>query len=201
MEFTVVHGRAPRGSDLIEAPPPFNFPNLEVINREFKFFGRALIWQPVVWRAFRGDYDAAVIGEEVKFLSNIAIAVALWVSGRPFLIWGFGYHQYDRPQQTWAEKATEFIAAKTKGLLYRMASGYLVYTDGGKKSLCAGSARPPRIAVLKNTIDTGREAAYRERVAAETTEQAFQELGVRSDSVKLLYFGRLAENQTRQSPH
>ena len=194
-EFTVVHGRAPQGSDLIEASPPFNFPNIAVSNREFKFFGRSLIWQPVVWRSFRGEFDAAVIGDEVKFLSNLAIVVALWVSGRPFIFWGFGYHQYDRARQTRAEKIAEFIAVRLKALLCRLSSGYLVYTEGGKKALSAGTARPLRIAVLKNTVDTGREAAYRERVAAETKEQAFHDLGVRSDSVKLLYFGRLVKTK------
>jgi glycosyltransferase involved in cell wall biosynthesis len=195
MDFAVVHGRAPRGSDIIEASPPFDFPNIEVNNRELRFLGRTFIWQPVLWRAIRGEFDAAVIGEEVKFLSNIAVALALRLRGRPFLFWGFGYHQYDRPQEAWVARATSAIAAGIKGLMYRMASGYLVYTDGGRRALLGRSARPGRMAVLQNTVDTELEDRYRAAVASEPIELAFSELGVRSDSTKLLYFGRLVRTK------
>ncbi len=191
IDFVVIHGRAVPGSDLIEAPPPFPFPQIEVANRSFAIIGRSFVWQPIVHRALRGEFDAAVIGDEVKFLSNFVVAAVLWALGRPVVLWGFGYHQYDRPQRTLASRATAFMARALKGLLHRVASGYLVYTDGGEQALRKLSPRLKRIAVLKNTVDTKREAELRSIAAREPIETANRELGSRTDSVKLLYFGRL----------
>jgi glycosyltransferase involved in cell wall biosynthesis len=148
------------------------------------------MWQPVLWRAIRGEFDAAVIGEELKYLSNIALALVLRMRGRPFLFWGFGYHQYDRPQETRLARATAAAAGWAKKLLCGVASGYLVYTQGGERAL-RKQGSPRRVAVLKNTIDTEREAGFRAKVASEPLDLLCHELGVRSCSVKLLYFGRL----------
>jgi glycosyltransferase involved in cell wall biosynthesis len=191
IDFVVIHGRPVPGSDLIEASSPFPFPQIEVTNRSFAVAGRSFVWQPVVRRALRGEFDGAVIGDEVKFLSNFIVAAVLWALGRPVVLWGFGYHQYDRPQRTIPSRATAFVARALKGLLHRVASGYLVYTDGGEQALRKLSPRLNRIAVLKNTVDTKREAELRSIAAREPIETANRELGSRTDSIKLLYFGRL----------
>jgi glycosyltransferase involved in cell wall biosynthesis len=191
IEFVVVHGRAPRGSDIIEAVGPFNFPNIKVRNREIRIGGRSFLWQPVFWRAVRGEFDAAVIGEEVKYLSSIAVALVLWLRNRPFVLWGFGYHQYDRPQETSLARISASIAGGFKRMLYRVAAGYLVYTKRGELALRGLSSPPRMIAVLRNTVDMKREAQFRAMVAFEPLEQALQELGLRTKSTKLLYFGRL----------
>jgi glycosyltransferase involved in cell wall biosynthesis len=176
---------------MIEASPPFPFPNIQVENRIFKIAGRLFVLQPLIWRVLRGEFDGAVIGAEVKYLSNLVIAFLLRLRGRPVILWGFGYHQYDRPQRSMLARVTAGAAGSLKRIVCRVSSGYLVYTKGGERAL--RSWRPPlkRIAVLRNTIDSEREKELRAKVALEPVERATRELGVRSESVKLLYFGRL----------
>lgn len=191
IDFVVVHGRAPTGSDIIEALPPFDFPNIHVKNHEFRILGRRFIWQPVVAQAIAGNFDGAVLGEEIKYLSNIIIALAMRLRGRPVLLWGFGYHQYDRPVSTWYQKAISGVATWLKRLLNRYISGYLVYTAGGEKALRDMGMPANHIAVLRNTVDTEREARLRDAVAQEPIDQVAVQLGLRADATKLLYLGRL----------
>jgi glycosyltransferase involved in cell wall biosynthesis len=189
IEYVVAHGPAPRGTDLILAPPPFMFPNLPVANHEITIFGISCIWQSIVWKAIKGEFDGAVFGDEVKFLSSLIATVALRLRGRPVLLWGFGFHQYKGPD-TLRARITTTLAALYKKMFYRLISGYLAYTEGGKLALRSLPAAPKRVVVLRNTIDTEREAKFRAIVAAEPVATAFCQLGVRPGSVKLLYFGR-----------
>jgi glycosyltransferase involved in cell wall biosynthesis len=191
IDYVVVHGHAPRGTHIVEAIPPFNFPNIEVKNYELNVMGRKLIWQPIVWRVICGEFDGAVIGEEVKFLSNVAVAIILMLRGCPVILWGFGFHQYDRPQRTIWARASAALVSKFKSLICRLLSGYLVYTEGGARALTSMSAPPRRAAVLRNTVDTAREAELRAAVADEPLVDTCRDLGVRIDSTKLVYFGRL----------
>ena len=191
IDFVVVHGRAPAGSDIIEASPPFDFPNIHVTNREFRILGRRFIWQPVVGQVIAGKFDCAVLGEEIKFLSNFIIALAMRLRGRPVLLWGFGYHQYDRPISTWYEKVISGVATRLKRLLNRYVSGYLVYTESGEKALRDCGMPADNIVVLRNTVDTEREARFRDAVAQEPIDQIEAQLGVRANATKLLYLGRL----------
>lgn len=191
IDFVVIHGRAPEGANMIEASPPFPFPNIAVRNRLFKIAGRPVVWQPVVWRALRGDFVGAVIGEDAKYLSNFVLAILFCLRGRPVLLWGFGYHQYDRPQQSARERVASIAAAALKRVTCTIASGYLVYTESGKGALHRQNFPLQRIAVLRNTVDMARERELRARAAAEPIEALHRDLGVRSASVKLLYLGRL----------
>lgn len=190
-DYVVVHGSAPRGTDYILATPPFDFPNIAIENHELRIAGRSCIWQPVVWRVIRGEFDAAVIGEEIKFVSNLAIALVMRLRRRPVLIWGFGFHQYVAPQNTIFARIAANLVNNFKKLFFRIASGFLVYTEGGMKALQALPSPPKRVVVLKNTIDVERESRFRAVVASESLDEIFKELGVRKNSVTLLYFGRL----------
>ena len=190
INYVVVHGPAPRGTDLILANPPFDFPNLPVKNYEIRIAGRSCIWQPIVWRAIKGEFDGAVFGDEVKFVSSVIATVALRLRGRPVLFWGFGFHQYFNRQEALLARVTATLAAQYKKILYRLISGYLVYTKGGEQALRDLATAPKRIVVLRNTIDTEREAKFRAAVAVEPLDMAFRSLGVRPERLKLLYFGR-----------
>jgi glycosyltransferase involved in cell wall biosynthesis len=190
IDFVVVHGNPPTRSDLIPASPPFEFPNVPITNVEWSLGSTRFVWQPVLWRVVRGDFDAAVIGDEVKFLSNVALSLVLFAYGRPVFLWGFGFHQYDRPPEGLLARMMAAVVGEAKRLLYRKTSGYLAYTEGGARALRTLPHPPPRIAVLQNTVDTAREAEFRAVVRSEPVETACRELGVRTDSVKLLYFGR-----------
>jgi glycosyltransferase involved in cell wall biosynthesis len=192
-DYVVVHGSAPRGTNYILAAPPFNFPTVAITNYELPLAGRSIIWQPVVWRVVRGDFDAAVIGAETKFISNLVIALAMLLRRRPVLTWGFGFHQYVEPPKTFLDKLIAAAAGAAKMPVYRMMSGFLVYTEGGKRVLENLPRAPKRIAVLRNTIDLEREAGFQAAVETEPLGQVLQELGVRENSVKFLYFGRLVK--------
>jgi len=190
-QYIVIHGSAPRGSDLILAPLPYDFPNIKIDNRELHFLGRTWIWQPVVWRVIRGDFDAIVIGDEIKFISNLAVALIMLLRRRPVILWGFGYHQYTVVQESLLGRITASFANFFKKIMYRFASGYLVYTEGGRRALQGLTAPPKRIRVLRNTIDTEKEIRLSALAGAGSIAECCRELGVRTDSIKLLYFGRL----------
>lgn len=190
IDYVVAHGAAPSGTNLILARPPFDFPNIAVKNHEISFFGISFIWQPIVRRAMRGEFDGAVLGDEVKFLSSLVITLALRLRRRPVLLWGFGFHQ-NKGSTAFPQRVITALAGFYKKIFYRLVSGYLAYTEGGRQALLRLPGPPRRIVVLRNTIDTEREAEFRAIVAAESIEIAFQELRVRPRSVKLLYFGRL----------
>ena len=136
----IVHGRAPAGSDIVEASPPFRFPHIRVCNKEFRLFGLKFIWQPVVSQVLAGKFDAAVLGEEIKFLSNLAILLVMRARGRPVFLWGFGYHQYDRAPVGLRQRLISVAESVVRRLLFHSVSGFLVYTEGGQTRPCMLSA-------------------------------------------------------------
>lgn len=190
VEYVIVRGEAPHGTSLLLARPPFEFPTLVVTNYEFRLFGISFIWQPIVWRVIRGDFDGAVFGDEGKFLSNLVSTVILRLRGKPVLLWGFGFHQYKGPR-TWRSGITTALVSLYKRSFYHIVSGYLAYTESGKQALQKLPRSPRRVVVLRNTIDTEREAQFKAIASAEPLADVIRQLGVRIESVKLLYFGRL----------
>jgi glycosyltransferase involved in cell wall biosynthesis len=189
-EYVVAYGPAPSGSDITEASPPFNFPNIPVKNHCLKLGHQVFIWQQLVFRAISGNFDAVIVGDEVKVLSNVIIAIIFWILRRPVLLWGLGFH-WTEELRTWREQCIAACAYSIKNGLYSIASGYLVYTDGGAAALRGYRRGPKRITVLKNTVDVKRETEFRRIVASEPLVPLLCELAVRASSVKLLYFGRL----------
>jgi len=187
----VIHGPVPPGSDLLLASPPYDFPNLQVRSVFIRVLGKLFIWQSIVWKAFKGDFDAAVLGDEVKYLSNLVVAVILKLRGRPVLLWGFGYHQYDQAQIGFAARLSALVAERFKGLFYRLATGYLTYTEHGAKRLRSNKDAPRSVSVLWNTVDIKHQTELKSAVKDESLETICSDLGVRLDSVKLVYFGRL----------
>jgi len=73
-DYIVFHGEVEPGSGVVAAAPPFGFENVEVRNRFLTVVGRTLVYQPVFSRIAHGDFDALVIGHEVKYLANMALA-------------------------------------------------------------------------------------------------------------------------------
>ena len=88
--YIVFHGQAEPGSGIVAAVPPLGFENVELRNRFWRVLGRTLVYQPVFLRIASGGFDALVIGHEVKYLANIALALFFRARGRPVLLWGFG---------------------------------------------------------------------------------------------------------------
>jgi glycosyltransferase involved in cell wall biosynthesis len=131
------------------------------------------------------------MGDDIKFISSSIIMLALLARRRPVLLWGFGFHPYDKRQSSLLARLIAMLAGRLKMLRYRFASGYLAYTDGGANALRTLRRPPKHIAVLKNTIDTDAESRLRAAVASDPLGHMCHELGVRLNSTKLLYFGRL----------
>lgn len=73
IEYVVIHGHAPRSTGHHAAAPPFSFSELAVENRELRIAGRTLVYQPKVRKVVGSEFDAAVIGMELKLLSNVAL--------------------------------------------------------------------------------------------------------------------------------
>jgi glycosyltransferase involved in cell wall biosynthesis len=190
-DYVVIHGEPPSGAHLLVAQPPYPFPNLRIKNHEIRVMGRSLIWQPIVWRAITGSFDAAIIGDEVKYASSLFVALALRLRGRPVILWGFGFHQYGDRQISAFARLTAALAAGIKKCLYRLVSGYLAYTEGGERALHGLIRHPKRIAVVRNTIDTEREFQLRRIVASERRDSLLAQFRARSSKVVFLYFGQL----------
>ena len=89
-DYVVFHGEPEPGTDVVAATPPFTFEHIEVRNRFWRVAGRTLVYQPVFAKIARGGFDALVIGHEVKYLANLALALLFRALGKPVLLWGFG---------------------------------------------------------------------------------------------------------------
>ena len=154
------HGAPMTGSGWVAAKGPFAFPNRWVENREFSLGGWRVIYQPVIREILGGNYDLVVLGHEVKFSSNVLLALLCKVRGIGVLYWGFGYHvelgfDFTSKGKAWVG----WLASHLKNGLTRLTDGYLAYTNRGAERLAAIGFPPERTYVLRNTIDV--EAQFR----------------------------------------
>lgn len=181
IEIVVVHGQAPSGSGHVAAPGPFRFGNLFRRSLELRFGDRQLIYQPVVREVLRGGFDAAVIGQEFKLLSNVILLALFKATGRPVLIWGHGYHR----------ESAHWLARMASTLVARLADGYLVYTEGGARRLREIGLPENTVFIVNNTIDMSVAIAARERHRDASVQTARCLLGLRPEATTLLYIGRI----------
>lgn len=190
-KYDVFHGDAPIGSDLITASGPFDFQTVRIRNREFRIAGKPLIWQPIVWRFIR-DYDEAVLGEEVKFLSSIAIIIVGRLIGRPVILWGFGYRRKDRTPgaDSRIRQILFFIGQHISKILLRLVSGYLVYMPSGAEALERSGMPKDKIAIVFNTIDVKKEYLLRAQALERSEVGIRRDFSIESNVPVLLYFGR-----------
>jgi glycosyltransferase involved in cell wall biosynthesis len=194
MEYVVFHGEPASGSGWIAAKGPFNFPNRWAENRELHLGGWTALYQPVIREITGGGYDVVVLGHEVKFLSNILLALLCKARGIPVLYWGFGYHVrigfgFTSESKGWAS----WLAAQVKNGLTRLADGYLAYTKSGAERLAAVGFPPDRTFVVQNTIDISEQCRIYDSLKGADPRDLRQAVGLRPDSVVLIYIGRLLE--------
>jgi glycosyltransferase involved in cell wall biosynthesis len=192
--YLVFHGKPEPGSGIAAAVPPFGFEHVEVHNRFWTVLGRTLVYQPVFTRIARDDFAALVIGHEVKYVANMALAAVFRARGKPVLLWGFGRNTdinlYQRSRLGLALSRAVSVAQRR---MLRGATDFLAYTEAGARHAAAAGMAANRITVLNNTIDiSGEIAAHAE---AQTLDRGAlrDELGLSSDSVVLLFIGRLNE--------
>ena len=187
VEYVVFHGQAPRGTGHLAAQGPFGFSDVRVRNREIQVAGRTLIVQPIVRAIAAGDFDGVVVGAEFKFPASFATALASRARGRAFVLWG---HGYDKGEDTGASRLRAAGAA-IKARYARRADGYLVYTAGGGDRLVAAGIDPERITVVRNTLDVEGQRELHEQLVGADEAELRSRLGLRPDSVVLLYLGRV----------
>jgi glycosyltransferase involved in cell wall biosynthesis len=193
-EYRVFHGAPPSGTGSRGAPGPFSFPNTRVRNRELRIARWTAIYQPVLRSIIGGRYDAIVLGHEIKFLANIILALVCRLRGTAVLFWGFGYHVSFGPGLSskppgWMGR----VASPIKNLLTRLATGYLVYTQTGAERLAATGFPARSIFVLRNTVDVTAQCRLHAQLQGADPAQLRIRLGLRPDTVVLLYVGRLLE--------
>jgi glycosyltransferase involved in cell wall biosynthesis len=189
IEYVVFHGRKPR--NLISAPAegPFGFPNVEVHNFEIGVGRKALVYQGLMREIARGHYDAVVMGIWLRFVSNLALLPLLKVRRTPVVFWGQGF---DKPEEAGRLLSLVLRAnACVKGRLARVGDGYLVYTEGGRQRLVSAGLDPDRVFVVCNTLDMEEQVGLHARLRTANGSLLRAELGLRPESVVLLYVGSI----------
>jgi glycosyltransferase involved in cell wall biosynthesis len=187
IDYVVFHGKPPSGRGHRAATKPLGFPNVQVENRELTVAGRQVVAQPIVRTIARGSFAGAVLGAELKLLSNVAVAALLSAWGKPVVLWGHGYDKRDEG----GEGPIRGVAGALKSWYARRAAGYLAYTTGGAERLLANGVDPGRVTVVQNTLDMPRQEELRRRFENDDPSALKHELGLAPDTHVLLYIGRL----------
>jgi len=175
IDYVIVYGPPPSGTGHFASPGPFGFPTLKLTTRELSLGRRTLIYHSIA-PVLRGRFDALVIGTHLLLIANHVLFAAFKARGKPVLYWGHGHEQAE---------------AALKSRLARLADGYLAYTEGGAARLAAAGVRRERIAVARNTLDIDQQIELHHRQQHVDERQLRSELNLRSDSVVLLYLGRV----------
>jgi glycosyltransferase involved in cell wall biosynthesis len=176
------------------AEGPFDFRERRVANREFRVGPGTAVYQPLVREVLSGGYDAVVLSAEVKFVSNVALALLAPLYRIAVLYWGFGYH----PQRGFRDSdaphrglfgGVNFI----KNALTRMADGYLAYTATGVEKLAEIGYPRDRAFVMRNTIDVSKQRRLCEQVQAGDPGTIRSEWGLQPNSTVFTFIGRLVQ--------
>lgn len=193
-DYTVFHGAPPSWIGVDAATGPFAFPERFVDNREFRIGPGTAVYQPVVREILSGGYDAVVLSAEVKFVSNVVLALAAPLRRIAVLYWGFGYH----PQRGFRDSDQLHRGLfggvnSLKNALTRLADGYLAYTQTGADRLAAIGYPRDRVFVMHNTIDMGEQCRLHDRVRDDDPAEIRRVLGLQPDSTVFTYIGRLVQ--------
>lgn len=189
-EYVVFHGDPPSRTGLRAAEGPFSFPTVEIRNIELF---KTAIYQPLVRKIAGGDFDAVILGHELKFLSNWIVGALCKAQGIPVILWGFGYHAprgigyRARSSRLW-----NTAAASVKKLIARTADGYLAYTERGAQYMRALNVRGG-IFVVRPSVNVREQIRLHERFRDADRAELRRQLGLRPGSVVFLYIGRLVD--------
>lgn len=195
-QYVVASGNSPKGTHYILAEPPFAFSVLTTRNIQFTAFGKNLVWQTLV-KKFLTEFDAAVLGDESKYLSSAAIILLAKILGRPVVLWGFGVVDgiyVDLPRGP-VGRLANWLALAVQRLRLKLADGYLAYTEQGAEGLAKLGVPEDRIRVLRNTVDIEHLRRLRSLVLEETEGQRRKALGISSTGPILVFFGRLLKEK------
>jgi glycosyltransferase involved in cell wall biosynthesis len=189
VEYVIFHGQPRGGTGHRAAPGPFSFANVALDNRELRVAGKTLLYQPAIRSVAGPGFDAAVLGAELGLPANVALFPLLKLRKRPAILWGQGGEkEEDRGRLLGAVAG---VGSRLKTSAARSADGYIAYTDGGRERLLAAGVDPERVFVVRNTLDVEGEMELHRRTAAIPQERLREELGLRPESVVLLFLGRV----------
>jgi glycosyltransferase involved in cell wall biosynthesis len=190
--YVVFHGRPEPGSGITAATPPFSFEHFDVQNRYWSVLGRSLIYQPVFLRIARGDFDALVIGHEVKYLANIALALLFRARGKPVLLWGFGRNlDILGDRRSRLGQMLGRVVRSAQAVMLRLATDFLAYTRKGAEHAVESGMPRDRVTVLNNTIDISREVASHGRAQSLDRVTLRRGFGLSAEAAIFLFVGRL----------
>jgi glycosyltransferase involved in cell wall biosynthesis len=189
IEYVVFHGRPPTRKAAPCAKPPFRFPSRAVRNLELRLGVRTLIHQRGVPRTVWEDFDAVVIGAQLRFVSSLVLLGLSKLRGRPVILWGQGF---DKDEDVGGVGRSALAAKRRlKRAMARQANGYLVYTEGGRHRLLEAGLDSEKVFVAQNTLDVEEQIAIHDRLRDADLTQLRSELRLRQDTVVLLFIGRL----------
>jgi glycosyltransferase involved in cell wall biosynthesis len=188
-EYVVFHGAPPDGAGSIAAAPPFAFPSVEVHNRQIRVGPKRLVHQHLVRAILTGGFDAVVLGDFARFTSSLALQPLLRLRRTPVILWG---QVTDKDEDLGAAmRALTRANHRLKLARARTADAYLAYTAGGARRLAESGMCLDRVFVVRNTLDMEAQRRLRDELTGVAEGDLRSRLGLRPDSVVLLYVGRV----------
>lgn len=189
IEYVVFHGDPPRATGHRAASGPFSFAQVPVKSRGLHLAGKTFVYQSAVGEIAGPGFDAAVIGAELKLIANAVLFPLLKLQRRPVLLWGQGIDKQEDRGAVMSGLARG--GARLRLAAARRADGYLAYTEGGGRRLADLGVDPAGVFVLRNTLDVESEIELQRAAAGEAEGELRHQLGLKRDSVVLLFIGRV----------
>lgn len=190
--YIVFHGEPEPGTGIAAATPPFGFEQVKVRNRFWRILGRTLVYQPVFSAIARSNFDALVIGHEVKYPANIALALLFRALAKPVLLWGFGRNlDIQREFRSPLGRGFGRLVNYAQTLMVRIATDFMAYTKRGAADARRAGMPEDRITVLNNTIDISGEIAAHTRAQSLDRVELRRGLGLSAEAIVFLFVGRL----------
>jgi glycosyltransferase involved in cell wall biosynthesis len=146
------------------------------------------VYQPVLREILFGNYDAVILGHELKFISNLVLLLAFKLARKPVIWWGHGFHRRMEKNQS---VFLFSIVSRIKVWLARSADKYISYTATGGDLLRQLGMPENKITVIRNTIDMEQQCALHQNFLAISPAEIRKRSGLRPDSLILLYIGRV----------
>ena len=161
----------------------------------WRVLGRTLVYQPVFLRIASGGFDALVIGHEVKYLANIALALFFRARGRPVLLWGFGENLDIKKERRsrlgrWVGRVVQH--RPSPGCCRWPRTSWPI-RGGGPTTLLRSGMAHDRVTVLNNTIDISGEVAAHARAQSLDRAALRRDFGLSAEAIVFLFVGRLNE--------
>jgi glycosyltransferase involved in cell wall biosynthesis len=190
VEYVVFYGSPPRRNPALVATGPFRFPTAKVKNVEVPMGGRMLVFQRGVSQALGREFDGVVMAAQLRFVSSLVLLAGMKLRRRPVIFWGQGIEK-DEDLRRPFQRITHALKRRLRLLMAGLGDGYLAYTEGGRERLLAAGLDPRRVFVVRNTLDVGEQVRIERRLTGIDETTLRSELGLRQDSVVLLYVGRV----------